>query len=151
VVDTRYAVSKPVASRMFNAGWLSCCGRCDVDGRARLHRSSLNKRHITTSYRWSLAVDKKYTMRTCSKPARGTPSEVDGRENCYENLEFIPEYCATTCYCKTEKCNNFAAPRLSKDGEKKIGQSSCPATWPSAALIGLPMTVFVINIWWSTT
>jgi len=32
VVNTRYDVSQPVASRRLNAGWLSCCGRCDVNG-----------------------------------------------------------------------------------------------------------------------
>ena len=30
--STRYGVSQPVASRRLNADWLSCCGRCDVDG-----------------------------------------------------------------------------------------------------------------------
>jgi len=28
--------SQPVASRRRNAGWLSCCSRCDVDGGSRV-------------------------------------------------------------------------------------------------------------------
>jgi len=91
-------------------------------------------------------------MRTCSnsKTATGAPFKViQNNIKCYENQEFIPEYCAITCYCNANWCNHFTAPRLNKQGEKKIQQSSSPTTSLPAILLGLPVTVFFVNIWWS--
>jgi len=89
-------------------------------------------------------VDKNYTMRTCSPlHGKGRNSMASFHVNgygCYENDAFIPEYCATSCYCTSDKCNNFAAPPLSEEGNRKVQRSSCLTASSLTILLGVLMT-----------
>lgn len=94
-------------------------------------------------------IDKNYTLRTCSpNEGHGSPyhvAEYSGRYSCYENDAFVPEYCAVTCYCSgSNGCNDFAAPPLSEEGNRKVQRSSCLiASSLTMLLSGLLLTVLL--------